>query len=105
MLCQSCNRNKAIVDPIWGVLECKSCQNKNVPEPSDNQVEFTSEHIKNERKEFASDIEQPHRAGHLNKKWVELYGEKAALRQGYSKKEIKDASYVWDSIRYYKDGT
>jgi hypothetical protein len=70
-------------------------------------VEFVPDYIAEDRMANKDDIEQPHRKGHLNKKWVELHGTDKARRQGYSEKEIKEATYVYqgdDPLHYYSEG-
>lgn len=64
-----------------------------------HQLEFTSDDIKLQRKEYSKDIIQANRKGELSKEFVETYGASVAKRQGYSDKEIKSAKYVWDN--YY----
>jgi hypothetical protein len=69
------------------------------------QVEFTTESIKDQRRAYQNDIEQPHRKGQLNKKWLELYGKEKAKKMGFTDQEIAHASYVYDEDKYYGDKT
>jgi hypothetical protein len=100
MKCPICHHHEAKIDPIYGIIGCEACRQRPHPIPG-HQIEFTTESIREQRKEFKDDIEQPHRKGHLNKRWVELYGKAAALREGYTDKEIKDATYVYRDDHFY----
>lgn len=91
--------NAATMHSTYGVMLCTPCQErrKNLT-PS---VEFTSEDIKNQRKERGKDIIQPYRKGELSKEYIELYG---AKRLGVTKEEVAKAKYVWngsDAGGYY----
>jgi uncharacterized Zn finger protein (UPF0148 family) len=99
MLCPNCKKPTA-KHPIYGTVICDECRERHHPKPS-QQVEFTSDNIREQRKEFSDDIEQPHRKGQLNKKWVEIHGEEVAKRQGYTDTEIKNAKYVYSDDTYY----
>ena len=107
--CPACGKNDAIKDDYWGILPCKSCQDRqaNLNKPK-AQTEFTSDSIKEQRKIYAKDIEADHRSGQLNKAWLDIHGVKAAKRRGYTDKEIKEAKYVYagddPNTHYYKKG-
>ena len=98
--CQVCNLNEAKIDPTFGVIPCEACQAKPHPSP-DKPIEFTSDSIKEQRKEYKDDIQQWHRQGRLNKRKVELVGKEAAKARGYSDREIKEATFVYDDDNYY----
>jgi hypothetical protein len=103
MLCPSCHSHPTDSDPRWGVMICIICKKRQekLKKPS-SLPEFTTEDIKNQRKEFAEDIMIDHYKGHLNKAWVEKWGEGEAKKRGYSDKEIKEAQYTYDgSGEYY----
>lgn len=113
MLCSNCNTNNAVITSGGNVIYCDPCNNKHEqlksPEPF---VEVIPDRIKAERHERQDSIEQAHLKGELNKRWVDLWGEQAALDKGFSKKEIKKARYVMDQARgsngglkYYRDST
>ena len=106
MDCPVCQKNKAILDEYYGYLPCQACQNRESQLKKPGSIpEFTSEKIKEGRKQFADDIEQPHYKGHLNKRWLDIYGTKAAKRHGFSEKEIKHAKYTYNGLgKYYKEG-
>lgn len=98
---------------MLGLLPCVECKARQDQLPSPHIVaEIIPERIKAERSERQDSIEQPHMKGELNKRWVDLWGEKAAREHGFSDKEIKNAKYVMDgvrgergAIRYYKKST
>lgn len=111
--CPACLNNPAIVHPRMGLLPCAGCTKRQnaLPRPHID-VEIIPEYIKEERTERADSIEQPHVAGDLNKRYVDLWGEQAARDRGFSEKEIKNAKYVYDKLRtktratkYYNDST
>jgi len=59
-------------------------------------VEFTSEEIKRERKQFAKDILQPFRSGELSSEYLKAFGTKGLQ---VTKEDIKKAVPTTDS--YY----
>ena len=63
-------------------------------------VEFTSDKIKQERKEYAKSILQPYIGGKLSREYVEEYGTDAL--EGVTKQDIKNAKYVYkDEMNYH----
>lgn len=110
--CPACFNNPAIKHPRMGLLPCLGCTKRQdaLPTPK-QQAEIIPDYIKEERKERQDSIEQPHFKGELNKRWVDLWGKKAAKQRGFTEKEIKNAKYVYDNVRskegggvrYYKD--
>lgn len=108
MRCLNCHKGKAIIHPRLGILPCIDCQTKQASYIKPGAfTEFTTDDIKQQRGEFADDIEQTHYKGALNKRWVEIYGKEAAKKRGFSDEEIKHAEYVMDGVglRYYNDKT
>lgn len=105
--CPNCHQRPATLHPQLGVLPCDSCQQKQdrLLKPG-SLPEFTTEDIKTQRGEFMDDIEPPHYKGALNKHWVQVYGEQAALDRGFSQEEINNAKFTTDGtgIRYYNEG-
>jgi hypothetical protein len=97
MKCLSCGVNNAIKDPTYGVLPCLDCRSRQKMKVN-KQVEFTSEDIKEKRKEFADDIIQPFRKGVLSKEYIELHGAKNIQA---TPEEVKKAKYVWKDEKYY----
>lgn len=106
MTCPVCKVNNAEYDEYYGYLPCKPCQERQSRLRKPGALpEFTSDSIKEQRKRHAKDIEAPHRSGHLNKKWLDIYGKEAAKRHGFTDSEIKNAKYVYagDSTYYKED--
>lgn len=104
--CPLCKKEEAFVDPYWGMLPCLKCRSKRKDKPS-KQSEMVGEDIKEQRRAYAKDIRPPHRKGQLDKGWVEQYGVKKAKQRGFTDKEIKESTYVWDgddTNSYYKNG-
>jgi|GEM_PF-2204232 len=113
MKCPSCNKKEGKQHLTLGLLPCIECQERHSKLSSPNQaVEIIPERIKSDRQEHGDSILQPHVKGELDKKWIDLWGKKAAKDRGFTEKEIKNAKYVSDGIRsnnygmtYYKNGT
>ena len=92
-LCPKCNKNEAVKHTILGYVECEACQkDKHIP---GREPEFTTEEIKQQRREHGKDIVQPWRDGKLSKEYVEAHG---TDRVTATKQEIKNASYVWKDV-------
>lgn len=104
MLCKQCNQNPAFVHPAFGILACEECRGIQaiLPKPG-KQTEFTSQDIKEQRKAYSDDILQTHNRGQLSKEYLDRYGVQAVKRRGFSDKEIKNAKYVWNDDKYYKE--
>ena len=99
--CPVCQNRPAIVDSVYGILPCLHCRdiNAKVPRPKIG-VEFTSEKIKNERKEYGKSILQPYIGGKLSKEYIEEYGTSALAN--VTKRDIKEAQYVYkDELNYH----
>ena len=100
--CPNCHNSEGIFDVKYGILPCMGCRDRqsvlSKPKP---QIEFTSDNIKQQRREYEKDIEQPHRKGELNKAWLETYGVKSAKQFGFTDKEIKKAKYVYNGNDNY----
>ena len=100
--CPVCNTNKATKDKQLGILPCKSCQTRQSGFKKPNtQVEFTSEDIKEGRKEHFGSIVQKYRDGQLSKEFVDRYPERARAmvkEKIHTEKEIKNAKNVWGDI-------
>lgn len=102
MKCLNCHKREAQKHDTYGILPCKECQAK--PYKSARKLpEFTSEQIKQERKEYAEDIEQPFRKGEPNKRYIEIYGKERARQIGMSESEIEHAKYVYSPDEDYYD--
>ena len=84
--------NAATLHPTYGITLCTSCKQKPYRRPNIS-VEFTSEDIKRQRKDYSTDIIQPYRKGELSKEYIEKYGTK---RLKVTPEEIKNAKNVWN---------
>ena len=100
-LCPNC-RKPSKRHPIYGVVLCRDCQKKQHQRVS-KQIEFTSESIKEQRKQFSGDIEGLHRKGYLNKTWLDRYGAAKAKERGFKDEEIAKAKYVYSDNFYYDE--
>lgn len=100
-LCPNNCGNAATLHPTYGVIPCSSCQQKPHRRPNQS-VEFTSEDIKKQRKDYGKDILQPFFKGELSKEYISLHGTK---RLGVTEEEVKKAKYVYNGsdIKYYND--
>ncbi len=98
-LCLNCNKYPSIIDPRLGVLVCKQCRQKQTTGLK-RQIEFTTDEIKNQRKEHKNDIVQPWREGRLSKEYLQQHGTKGIK---VTPEEIKQASNIWGIDEYYKD--
>lgn len=82
-------------------MPCNDCQQRHQELSKPKQTaELTSNEIKEERKLYADDIEQPWREGVLNKRYYEKYGT-AGIKA--TQADIKNAKDVWDENHFYKD--
>jgi len=97
MKCSQCQKNQAIQDNELGLLPCSSCQEKesSISKPR-RYPEFSTNNIKDQRREYRRDIIQPFRDGVISKEYVEEYGS-----QGLSvpKKMIDNAKYTWKDTK------
>lgn len=108
MICSVCKVNKATFDEYYGWLPCVECINRQAKRkrPGAKIPEFAGDDIREKRKMFSDDIHPAHRKGVASREFLETWGEKAMLNQGFTKEEIKNSKYVWsgDSKGYYKKG-
>ena len=96
MKCPQCGKNKAKVDPQYGVLPCSVCQEMTSQGPRPKRgPEFTRETIKEGRREYFRDALQPFRGDILSKEYLEEFGTKGIKP---TKKQLKNARYVWKDI-------
>lgn len=95
--CPNCNRNAAIIDKVYGVLPCRACSKA---EEMGANVEFTTDSIRDQRKQMLGDIIQPFRNGHLSKEYIKKWGTK---RLNVSQEEVDKAQNTWSDLTYYKD--
>ena len=92
--CPNCQKNPAIIHKVYGVTECEDCKKKQIK--FNRPVEFTTESIKEQRREYKKDILQPFRDGVLSKEYLEEYGRTGI---NVTDEEVKNAKYT------YKDTT
>lgn len=97
-LCPQCHKNEAGYKQFLGIILCSECRKSSGK--LSKQIEFTSQNIKDERKQFAKDLIAPFREGHVSKEFIETYGTK---RIDVSPNEVKTAINVWPELSYYKD--
>jgi hypothetical protein len=94
MKCPNCQKRKAIIHPNYGVTFCKRCrEDEDTPRLG---VEFTTDSIKESRREYKKDIIQPYRDGVLSKEYLETYGKTGITA---TKEQIKNAKYVWKDTK------
>lgn len=100
MKCPTCRKGKAIIDNLYGVLPCDLCQEKNRQTAKPKMgVEFTSDSIREQRKEYSKSILQPYIGGKLSKEYIEEYG--TGSLADVSKRDIRNAKYVYkDEMNY-----
>lgn len=100
MICLNCNKRKAIKQNIVGYTYCKVCINKQRQYGSLGEtIEMTTPEIKEERKQYQSEILQPFRSGQVSKEYIKAYGAKGIEA---TPQEIKNAKNVWNH-GYYKE--
>ena len=98
MLCPVCHNVEAKKHPTIGVLPCANCQQRQNSKLKD-PVEFTSEEIKEQRKQFRDEIIQPFRSNEPSKEYIDKYGYKSI---GLTKEQADKAKNVWDNDYYSK---
>ena len=95
--CPVCSKNNAVIDRQLGVLPCRDCldRQKWIIKPN-QQIEFTSNEIKENRRKYFKSIIQPYRDGMPSKEYADAYPEQASkMFKKYKKNEIKN---VWGDI-------
>lgn len=92
-ICPVCKKEPANKHHLYGVLPGDNCKKRRLANRLPNiQVEFTSESIKSQRKEYGKSIVQPYRSGQLSKEYLDAHGTKGI---NPTAKEIKNAKPVW----------
>lgn len=97
-MCPTCNKNKSITDPVYGITECQQCRNKGT-RPK-RPVEFTSDSIREGRREYYNDVIQPYRGDTLSKEYLEVYGTKGI---DPTPEEVKNAKFCWKDTKGWED--
>ncbi len=90
MKCPNCQKRKAIIDETYGVTECEICRKSSLVTLS--TIEFTTDSIKDQRREYKKDILHPFRDGVLSKEYIEEYGTRGIE---VTPEQVKKAKYVW----------
>ena len=98
MLCPVCKTNEATRHPTLGVLPCEVCRDRQKANRVLEPVEFTSQEIKEGRKQYKDEIIQPFRSGEVSKEYIDKYGYQ---RLGITKEEADKAKNVWSDSEYY----
>ena len=96
MTCPNCNKHDANYSPTFGVLPCDFCNS--IQKTPSKTVEFTTEQIKGDRKQFSKEMLAPFREGQLSKEYINEYGTKNLK---VTKEEIIGAKEVWKDLKYY----
>ena len=97
MKCLRCKKNKAIKDSQLGYLPCQPCldEEEGYTKPRLG-FEFTTDKIKDERREYGRDILQPWHGGVLSKEYVQEYGTSGIEA---TKEQVKNARYTNKDIK------
>lgn len=100
ILCIRCVKNEATCIQIGShiaISHCEACRNEVKKKFGGVRLggypEFTTEKIKQERKEYWNSQVQPTREGDISKEFVEVYPEKARKMFG---SDAAKAKYVWN---------
>ena len=93
MTCSRCGKGEAIPSEEYGLLPCQDCQDKEIR--LKRGPEFTTNSIRNQRREYKKDILQPWHDGVLSKEYVETYGTQGVKA---TKKDIKNARYRYKGL-------
>jgi hypothetical protein len=108
-LCLNCGKNPARIEDFMGVkdcvLPCKDCQerlNKISKEDKLGSVyEFTTDEIREGRKQYAKQLLQPWRQGQISKEYLEAYPKQAQgmIKEGIlTREQVRKAKNVWQDI-------
>ena len=89
MNCPKCQKRKALVDSVYGAVECKVCQEEQAFVK--RGPEFTTDDIKAQRREFDKDTRQAFFGNTLSKEFVEEYGTDGIAP---TKEQLKNAKYT-----------
>ena len=89
--CPNCNKRRALVHKTYGVTFCKTCQlNEDFDKPRQG-TEFTTDRIRDDRREYGRDILQPYHGETLSKEYLQEYGTTGIEA---TKEQIKNAKYT-----------
>lgn len=89
MLCPKCNTNEANHHPVYGVVHCDDCNNKNVT--LNKRVRYYAQskkdRIQAQQDKYHQDMEPPYIGDKPNPNYVKLYPEDA--KEMFSEDELK----------------
>ncbi len=94
--CLNCNKGRAQYISPYGWVSCRSCQKRQKQYTVRETIETIPEELKEQRKEYATDVLQRYRGHVANSRYIKKYGS-----EGFTEEEIKNAQDVFPE--YYKD--
>ena len=101
--CPICLKEPANISPAFGILPGEMCQEEHDSISTNEYLEFTSDSIKSERKEYHRSMLQPYVGGVLSKEYIEEYG--TGKLANVTAKDIKNAKYTNQHLpRWHKRG-
>lgn len=98
ILCLNCGKNESQIVQPYGVLPCRECTELQKKYKAPVTIEVTTNHIREERKEYSRDILQRYRGNTPSLEYIKQYG-----TNGFTKEEIKQARNVWTEDQPYVD--
>ena len=98
--CPVCNQNEA-KRGIYGIEPCPSCQTRrSFNSLPDKQIEFITEDIKTQRREYWKSTIQPYRSGQLSREYLQAFGVKGI---NPTAEEANKAVDVWSDLPGYEN--
>lgn len=97
MTCSNCNKNEAPIHPTYGVIHCQECCDSYKP-VSRGTFEFTTDEIKQGRREHRTQLLQPFRSGIVSKEYLDAYpkAKSGMIKEGIiTDKQARNARKVW----------
>lgn len=95
MRCPNCLKRKAIIDSQYGVTFCEQCRLEENTLPRIG-YEFSTNGIKDQRREYAKDIIAPYRDGVFSDEYYQEYGTQGVE---VTKEQIENRREVWKDIK------
>ena len=96
MKCPNCKKRKAIIDEVLGVTFCKQCRLKDIR--PHYEKEWTTESVKEGRREFRADTWQPFRDSVFSAEYYDSFGTSGV---NVTDEQIKNRKYVWKDLKGY----
>lgn len=94
MLCPVCKKQKAITDPILGILPCEECTKRRRENTLPNPTEMVGDQIKQDRDTYAKSIVQPfNSAGEFSSEYYEAYGTRGVK---VTPQQVKNRKRLWN---------